>query len=83
MTTEEHRSSSLLAGGLVLCLRCKVHLTLAVSPLANELGVGRNVLVGDEVLHCFDGLCTTLHCMPAAHGSGKSVVQGLTGAVSL
>ena len=36
----------------------------------SELGLGRDVRVGDEVFHEFDGLGKTLDCMPAAHGSG-------------
>ena len=41
----------------------------------SELVLGRDVLIGDEVFHGFDGLGKTLDCMPAAHGSGTSVVQ--------
>ena len=32
-----------------------------------ELGLGWDVLVGDEVVHGFDGLSKTLDCVPAAH----------------
>ena len=41
----------------------------------SELGLSRDVLVGDEVLHGFDGLSKTLDCTPAAHGSGTTVVR--------
>ena len=41
----------------------------------SELGLGRDALIGDEVLHGFDG--------PAAHGSGTSVVQDRTGRIVL
>ena len=34
----------------------------------SELGLGRDVRVGDEVLHKFDGLGKALDCTPAAHG---------------
>ena len=37
----------------------------------SELRLGRDVLIGDEVLLGFDGLSKTLDCMPAAHGSGS------------
>ena len=49
----------------------------------SELGLGRDVLIGDEVLHGFDGLSKTLDCMPAAHGSGTSVVQNRIGDIAL
>ena len=49
-----------------------------LSVCKNELGLGRDVLVGDDVLHWFDCLGKTLDCMPAAHRSGTSVVKGLT-----
>ena len=41
-----------------------------------ELGLGRNVLF-------FDGLSKTLDCVPAAHGSGTSVVQDHIGQIVL
>ena len=41
-----------------------------------ELGLGRNALVGDEVFHGLD-------CVPAAHGSGTSVVQDRIGRIVL
>ena len=44
-----------------------------------ELGLGRDVLVGDEVFHGFDGLSKTLDCMPAAPWMGTSVVQDRIG----
>ena len=47
------------------------------------LGLGRNALVGSEVPRGFDGLSKTLDCMPAAHGSGTSVVQDRIGRVAL
>ena len=46
-----------------------------------ELGLGRDVLIGDDVLHGLDGLSKTLDCMPAAHGSGTSIVQNRIGRV--
>ena len=49
----------------------------------NELGLGRDVLIGDDVLHWFDGLSKTLDCMPAAHRSGTSIVQNRIGRVVL
>ena len=45
----------------------------------SELGLGRDVLVADKVLHGFGGLSKTLDCMPAAHGSGTTVVQDRIG----
>ena len=39
----------------------------------NELGLGRQALVLDWVLHEFDGLCKILDCVPAAHGSGTTI----------
>ena len=42
----------------------------------SELGLGRDVLIGDYVLHWFDGLSRTLDCMPAA-----SVVQDRIGRI--
>ena len=48
------------------------------------LGLGRDVRVGDEVFHGFDGLGKTLDCTPAADGSGTSLCSGLmTGTMSL
>ena len=41
----------------------------------SELGLDRDVLIGEEVLHGFDGPSKELDCMPAAHGSGTSIVQ--------
>ena len=49
----------------------------------SELGLGRDVQVGDKVLHRFDGLGKTLDCMPAAHGSGTSIVQDRIGRIVL
>ena len=49
----------------------------------SELGLGRDVLIGDEVFHGFDGLSKTLDCMPAAHGSGTSIVQDRIGRIVL
>ena len=49
----------------------------------SELGLGRDVLTGDDVLHWFDCLSKTLDCMPAAHGSGTSVVQDRIGWIVL
>ena len=54
-----------------------------LSVCKNELGLGRDVLIGDDVLHGFDGLSKTLDCMPAAHGSGTSVVQDRIGRIVL
>ena len=41
-----------------------------LSVCKSELGLGRDVLIGDDVLHGFDSLSKTLDCVPAAHGSG-------------
>ena len=49
----------------------------------SELGLGRDVLMGDAVLYGFDGLSKTLDCMPAVHGSGISVVQDRIGRIVL
>ena len=49
----------------------------------SELGLGRDVLIGDEVLHGFDGLSKTLDCMQAAHGCGTSVVRDRIGWIVL
>ena len=54
-----------------------------LSVCKSELGLGRDVLMGDDVLHWFDGLSKTLGCMPAAHGSGTSVVQDRIGRIVL
>ena len=54
-----------------------------LSVCKSELGLGRDVLIGDDVLHGFDGLSKTLDCMPAAHGSGTSVVQDRIGRIVL
>ena len=54
-----------------------------LSVCKSELGLGRGVLIGDDVLHGFDGLSKTLDCMPAAHGSGTSVVQDCIGRIVL
>ena len=53
------------------------------SACKSELGLGRDVLIGDEALHGFDGLSKTLDCMPAAHGSGTCVVQDRIGRIVL
>ena len=54
-----------------------------LSVCKSELGLGQDVLIGDDVLHGFDGLSKTLDCMPAAHGSGTSVVQDRIGRIVL
>ena len=54
-----------------------------LSVCKSELGLGRDVLIGDDVLHWFDCLGKTLHCMPAAHRSGTSTVQNRIGRVVL
>ena len=54
-----------------------------LSVCKSELGLGRDVLIGDDVLHWFDGLSKTLDCMPAAHRSGTSIVQNRIGRVVL
>ena len=54
-----------------------------LSVCKSDLGLGRDVLIGDDVLHGFDGLSKTLDCMPAAHGSGTSVVQDRIGRIVL
>ena len=57
---------------------------MAVSSVCkSELGLGRDVLIGDDVLHWFDGLSKTLDCVPAAHRSGTSIVQNRLGRVVL
>ena len=50
-----------------------------LSDCKSELGLGRDVLIGDDVLHWFDCLGKTLDCMPAAHRSGTSIVQNRIG----
>ena len=54
-----------------------------LSVCKSELGLGRDVLIGDDVLHWFDCLGKTLDCMPAAHRSGTSIVQNRIGRVVL
>ena len=54
-----------------------------LSVCKSELGLGRDVLIGDDVLHWFDGLSKKLDCMPAAHRSGTSIVQNRIGRVVL
>ena len=49
----------------------------------SELGLGWDVLIGDEVFHGCDGLSKMLDCMPAAHGSGTSIVQDRIGRIAL
>ena len=55
----------------------------SLSVCKSELGLGRDVLVGDDVLHWFDCLGKTPDCMLAAHRSGTSVVQNRIGRVVL
>ena len=54
-----------------------------LSVCKSELGLGRDVLIGDDVLHWFDCLGKTLDCMPAAHRSGTPIVQNRIGRVVL
>ena len=43
----------------------------------SELGLGRDVLIGDEVLHGFDGLSKTLEPMDLVHPLSRIAWVGL------